>query len=168
MLRLRPYMPKDAGTVTSWVKDEFSLKQWTADRFDHFPVTADDLNRYYADPGNGPVFPMTAFDGDGVAGHMFMRFLDPEGTGLRFGFVIIDPARRGRGYGREMLGLALKMAFEVMKVRRVTLGVFENNPAAYRCYKAAGFRDVLPDEPVYYHVLGEDWLCLELMIGEAD
>ena len=37
--------------------------------------------------------------------------------------------------------LALRHAFEVMHAARVTLGVFDNNPAAYGCYKAVGFRE---------------------------
>ena len=67
-----------------------------------------------------------------------------------------------------MLGLALKMAFDLLKARTVTLGVFENNPAAHRCYRAAGFQDAPADEPTFYHVLGEDWKCLEMRMDAKD
>lgn len=50
----------------------------------------------------------------------------------------------------------------IQKAKEVTLGVFENNQAAYHCYKAAGSRDVHMEKPEYYHVCGEDWKCLEL------
>ena len=39
---------------------------------------------------------------------------------------------------------------------------FENNPAAYHCYRAAGFQDVPTEQAEYYHVLGENWKCLEM------
>lgn len=55
-----------------------------------------------------------------------MRFIDEDKSILRFGFVIVDDIKRGQGYGKEMLQLALKYAFEVLKVNKVTLGVFEN------------------------------------------
>lgn len=43
------------------------------------------------------------------------------------------------------------MAFEVLKAKVVTPGVFENNQAAYHCYKAAGSRDVQMEKSEYYH-----------------
>ena len=91
-----------------------------------------------------------------------MRFTDAEKSTLRFGFVIVDDSRRGMGYGKQMLGLALGFAFDILKVKKVTLGVLENNPGAYHCYKAAGFQDVPMDEPEYYHLMGEKIKCLEL------
>ena len=41
----------------------------------------------------------------------------------------------------ELIRLALRYAFEILKADRVTLGVFDNNLPAYRCYKSAGFKD---------------------------
>ena len=63
-----------------------------------------------------------------------------------------------------MLGLALRFAFDVLKVQKVTLGVLENNPGAYYCSKAAGFKDAPKDEPEYYHLMGKNVNCLELEI----
>ena len=63
-----------------------------------------------------------------------------------------------------MLRLALKYAFEVYGAEKVTLGVFENNEAAYHCYKAAGFKDVVLDETETYEVMGEEWKCKEMAI----
>ena len=165
MLRLRPYRPGDAAAIVTWIRDEYAFRQWCADRFEHYPLTPDALNAHYRALSDADWFyPMTAFDENGVAGHLIMRFTDDRKTVLRFGFVIVDAARRGQGYGKEMLGLALKMAFEILKAETVTLGVFENNPAAYHCYKAAGFRDVPMDQPVYFPIRGENWKCVELEI----
>ena len=46
----------------------------------------------------------------------------------------------------------------------VTLGVFENNPAAYHCYRSAGFREAQTN-PGHYRVFGEDWKCLDMIYG---
>ena len=175
MLRLRPYKKCDAAHICSWIKDERTFRRWSADRFDHYPVTAEDINAYYgAAADSDSFFQMTAFDETGAVGHLFMRFMDEEKQVLRFGFVIVDDTKRGKGYGREMIALALKYAFEILKVRKVTIGVFEDNAPAYHCYKSVGFQDVAGKEPEIYHIMGEDWKCLELAvevypgIGKAD
>lgn len=83
---------------------------------------------------------------------------------LRFGFVIVDPEKCGRGYGKNMLKLGLKYAKEIFGADKVSLGVFENNAPAYYCYKAIGFEDVPQNEIEKYTVMGEEWNCLELEI----
>lgn len=83
---------------------------------------------------------------------------------LRFGFVIVNPEKRGQGCGKNMLKLGLKYAKEIFAADKVSLGVFENNESAYYCYKAIGFEDVPPNEIEKYNVMGEEWDCLELEI----
>lgn len=63
-----------------------------------------------------------------------------------------------------MLQLSIKYAFEILKIQKITLGVFDNNKSAYYCYKAIGFQDVKLEDNEYYHILNEDWKCLELEI----
>lgn len=106
----------------------------------------------------------TAIDNDDIVGFFTMR--NPGGSfdELRFGFVTVDINKRGKGYGKEMLRLGLKYAKEIYGAKKVSLGVFENNESAYYCYKAAGFSDVKLEEIEKYHVLDEDWNCLELEI----
>ena len=58
--------------------------------------------------------------------------------------------------------------FEILKAEKVTLGVFENNPAAYHCYKAAGFREDPAKPPAYYPLLGESWKCIDLFIERPE
>ena len=81
---------------------------------------------------------------------------------LRFGFVVVAPAKRGKGYGKAMLQLGLKFAKDIYGAEKVSLGVFENNESAYYCYKVIGFQDVVLEKTETYTVLGEEWKCLEL------
>ena len=163
MLRLRPYKACDAQTIVSWIGDETMFRKWSADRFESYPITAEDLNRHYDRLADSDSFyEMTAFDETGVAGHLIMRFTDEKKTILRFGFVIVDDGKRGYGYGREMLQLAIRYAFDILKADRITLGVFENNEPAYRCYLAVGFRETTTAQTEYYHIGNEAWKCLEL------
>ena len=60
---------------------------------------------------------------------------------VRFGFVIVDPEIRGKGYGSKMLRLGFQYVKDHPDVTRIDLGVFEDNAAAKRCYEAAGFKE---------------------------
>ena len=168
MLRLRPYKPCDAKAIVSWLGDEFSFRQWCADRFEHYPLTEEALNAHYdAQRLNDAFYPMTAFDENGVQGHMILRFTDEQKTHLRFGFVIVNPLLRGKGYGKEMLRLAICFGKHVLKADNISLGVFENNPAAFHCYQAVGFREIALPEKESYCVFGEEWLCREMMLQQS-
>lgn len=162
MLKLRPFEKADAEVFTGWIHDEAAFRKWSADRYEAYPVTAEDICRQYAAMDFDSFFPMTAVDESGVVGHLALRFPDAEKKILRFVFVIVDDAKRGMGYGKQMLALAVQYAFEELKAEKITLGVFENNLPAYRCYRAVGFHDVSRKETEYYHIMGEDWKCLEL------
>ncbi len=167
-LRLRPYKDSDARHIVNWCKDEESFRNWSADRYETFPITPEDMNRQYTDSLDDVdgFYPMTAVDGNEIVGHMIMRFTDDEQMNLRFGFVIVDDTKRGRGYGKEMLSLALQYAFEILKVGKVTLGVFENNMPAYHCYRSVGFKDVESQKDEYYAIGGEMRRCVMMEIME--
>lgn len=166
-MRLRPYKPCDAKKIVTWFKNEFSFRQWGSDRWETFPLTPEMMNQKYINL-NGDCeeednfYPMTFVDGNEVVGHLILRYTDKEQQVLRFGFIIVDADKRGKGYGKRMLLLAKKYAFEILKVKKITLGVFENNPSAYYCYKAAGFNETQMEEDIYYDILGEKWKCIEL------
>ena len=165
MMRLRPYKPCDAEYIVKWCRDEYAFRQWSADRYPKFPITAEDMNAYYGnDKENGGLWALTVFDETGVVGHLTMRFPKGKLDEVRFGFVIVDSEKRGRGYGKEMLSLAVKYAFEFVKVEKISLGVFENNTAALHCYKAIGFKVVETDKTESYNCLGETWNCIEMEI----
>lgn len=171
MLKLRPYKPCDAETIVSWCKDEESFRRWTSDRYDSFPITAADMNKKYID-NNGDCldldnfYPMTAFDESGIVGSLILRFNNEKRTVVRLGFIIVDDAKRGKGYGKKMVRLATKYAFEFLGAEKVTLGVFDNNPSAYHCYKAAGFKET--GENFNIPLFEEMWTVVELKMERED
>ncbi len=165
MLRLRPYNPLDAQQVIRWIKDEVSFKKWSADRLPSYPPSAEDVNAFYSGCGEN-FFAMTAFDDEGVEGQLTMRFMDEEKTHLRLGFIIVNDEKRGRGYGKGMVTLALKYAFDILKVRKVSLGVFENNPSAMHCYRSVGLRET--GDFWVLSILGEDWKCIEMAVEKEE
>ena len=148
MLRLRPYKSCDAEIIEKWVRDEDIFLKWGGTLFGEFPISAEIIDEKYRlkngdckEPDN--FYPWVAFDEDGrVVGHFIMRYIHGDRRILRFGWVIVDDAIRGKGYGYEMLSLGLKYAFEILGVDKGTLGVYEHNDRAHRCYEKVGFKDV--------------------------
>ena len=161
-MRIRPYKRCDAEKIVSWIGDERHFRYWCADRFESYPISKDDLNAQYdALAENDDIFHFTAYDSDGPLGHFNIRFPDRRDIDtLRFGYVILDPEKRGRGLGRQMIELALRYAREYMKAERATIGVFEENEAALNCYLSAGFSDSGISSSFRFH--DEEWACLEL------
>lgn len=168
-LGLRHYKPSDAAIIASWIKDEDALRKWSSDRFGTYPITSDDINRKYLGSNgdcteNDNFYPFTAFDENGVVGHLILRYTDAEKKVIRFGFVIVDDTQRGRGYGKKMLTLAIRYAFDIFGAEKVTLGVFDNNEPAYRCYKAAGFQE--NGEIQACELFGRQWRIVEMEINQ--
>ena len=54
-------------------------------------------------------------------------------------FVVVDNNLRRKGYGKAIIELALKYAFEITGVKLVQLNVFDENIAAKYCYEKVGF-----------------------------
>lgn len=162
-LALRPYQPSDAAVITSWLKSEYLMRQWCADRYERYPVTSEDMNIYYERNIDGQQSrALTMTDGDDIVGYITLRAPACNPTEQRLGFVIVDDSKRGRGFGKALVSMAVKYAFETLEATKVSLGVFENNPSAINCYEASGFQSVLRHETESYECLGETWNCIEM------
>ena len=148
-MRLRPYKPCDGDIISGWLKDEKIFNMWCAGKY-HFPMTGDQLNDRYDSARENPCeFMMTALDANW------------EAQSVHIGFIVIDSAKRGKGFGKQMLALAKKFCFEILGMKRITLGVFHINPRAIECYESAGFIAYgTEDEPFIFN--GREWKVIEM------
>jgi RimJ/RimL family protein N-acetyltransferase len=158
-MTLRPFDINDAPVILSWIKDKTEFRKWSADRYPEYPPKPKDMLMQYA--GNN-VFPFTAIDGNGkIVGHLILRYTDLSKTIIRLGFIIIDNQLRRKGYGRELLKLAIQKAEQDFNAHKIALGVFDNNPSAIRCYESVGFITTGTDT---YLIDGEKWSGKEMEI----
>ncbi len=173
MLGIRPYKPCDAAYIVPWLADKTVFQLWGGERFGSYPLTIDKMNRKYQND-NGDCaeednfYPFTAFDGETVVGHFIMRYLGGDRKRLRFGWVVVDSEKRGKKYGQTMLILGLQFAFDFMCVESVSIGLFEHNIPAFRCYCSVGFREDTTAEAVYETVDGERQRIVELLITREE
>ncbi len=92
---------------------------------------------------------------DGVAvAHMIVQYTDQQKDSVHFGFVIVDPACRGKGIGSRLLRLAQDLSYGEMGAEKTELMVFTCNERAHQCYLNLGFRDVR-EAPI--EIDGEVW-----------
>lgn len=155
-MQLRPFNPDDAETILSWCKDKHAFRLWSADRYMDFPAKPEEMMRQYEGQN---LHPLTAIADDIIIGHILLRYPSEDKTVIRFGFVIVDDSKRGKGYGKQMLRLAIDYAQQEFGAKKITLGVFDNNPSALHCYESVGFVVTGTDT---YAIDGEEWSGKEM------
>ncbi|MDO4467590.1 MAG: GNAT family N-acetyltransferase [Bacillota bacterium] len=157
-MKLRRYQKKDSKRIASWIQSETQLYQWSADRLEMFPLEEDTLDSYYQEYACETYIPLSLVDEEDVcAAHLFVRKVEEDIW--RFGFVIVDPNRQKQGLGKELLKQAIAYIQEKENPKKITLGVFTNNPNAYFLYKKMGFVDL---EEISYDMKIGKWPCLEM------
>jgi RimJ/RimL family protein N-acetyltransferase len=155
-MTLRPFSINDAETILSWCKDKHAFRLWSADRYKEFPALPSDMIAQYEGDN---LFPMTMVDGEEIVGHILLRHPSEDKSHIRFGFVIVDNSKRGKGYGKQLLRLAIDYAQQEQGANRITLGVFCDNLSAVECYKSVGFHITGEDS---YSIDGEEWKEYEM------
>jgi RimJ/RimL family protein N-acetyltransferase/3-methyladenine DNA glycosylase AlkD len=161
----KSFHPSDARIILSWIKDEKTQRMWGVDKFSHFPLSEDDLKTYYSDyfaDENSYVF--SFYDDDTPVGSLCAK-LDEETKTVRLSRIIVDDTKRSRGYATSMLVHAISFFFEKKHQKRITLGVYENNLPALRCYSKLGFYRYEDKE---YTFFGEKWNFTQMMISADD
>lgn len=138
-MRLRPYIAhKDYEYISGWISDERTHAMWCGDRIP-YPLSEDSFHgvlEKHAIEWTDSAYVATEDDGTPVG--FFCYSVDIESNAGFLRFVLIDSDKRGRGYGREMLRLALRYAFLLTGVELVQLNVFDENTAAKHCYESVG------------------------------
>ena len=161
-MKLRESPKSDADFIQAWISSEEELYKWSADRFNKFPLEADDINQSYDQQiASGRFIPLSYVDEcSNTFGHFIIRYpRDDDDTTVRFGFVIIEPFMRGVGFGRNMLLLGIEYVRENLKAKRIDLGVFANNPKAFQCYQSLGFKEY--GRRICKLPIG-DWECIDM------
>lgn len=163
-MRLRPYKTMDAAHVTQWIEGREAFAKWCADLI-AYPLTEASMAAVatqYEAMENGWFF--TALDEGGTPIGFFMMRANYQENSSHLGFVVVDPTKRGRGYGQEMIRLAVQYSYQILGVERVTLSVFDCNENAHSCYLKVGFRDECHEEGCFIFE-GKAWGRYKMAIG---
>ena len=129
-MTLRPFNINDAPTILSWCKDKHAFRLWSADRYKDYPAKPEEMMEQY---NSNNMYPLTAVVDNLIIGHILLRYPSEDKTVIRFGFVIVDDSKRGKGYGKQMLRI--------------------------HCYESVGFVVTGTDT---YAIDGEEWTGKEM------
>ena len=141
-MRLRPYIDtKDYDALKNWITEERAHAMWCANLIS-FPIEKDDFERVMKEAadrfGDSP-YVATSDAGELIGFFCYSTNLETNEGMLKF--VMTNPKYRGKGFGKEMLKLAVLYAFDITKVEAVHLNVFPENIKAKKCYEAVGFTE---------------------------
>lgn len=149
-MRIRPYIPnKDYEYVSKWVDNERTHAFWCANRLP-YPITQQSFHNFLEN--NSMDWTENAYVATENGGQLIGFFCYSVNTEDNIGFlkfVIIDKTKRGKGYGKEMLKLALQYAFQLTGAKAVQLNVFNENGLAKQCYEKVGFVERNIDKDVF-------------------
>lgn len=143
MIELRYFTSSDFKQLIEWSGDEAFMLQWAGPQF-QYPLTEDQLTQYIEganDPLKSDRLIYKAMDqaSGQTVGHISLR-IERENRSGRIGRVLVGSSHtRGAGIGLQMINAVLKIGFDELKLHRISLGVFDFNHAAIRCYEKAGF-----------------------------
>ena len=156
-MRIRPYIDhKDHESIKTWITDERTHAMWCANLIS-YPLEKDNFTKVMQEiAGKFGDSPYVATSDDGQLVGFFCYSVNLETNEGMLKFIMIDPKYRGKGYGREMLKLAVKYAFEITNVQAVQLNVFPENTRAKRCYESVGFRERKTDKNAFIYK-DESW-----------
>ncbi len=103
------------------------------------PMALEDARAWVDNIAKHPHAWIIAHDG-ALAGEIRLDNVNLDDTRASLAVAIVDAAKLGQGIGRASIKACLKIAFEDMKLHRVSVRVLASNHRAIRCYEACGFR----------------------------
>lgn len=144
MIELKYFGYSDFEQLVDWIDSPEFLLQWGGSGFE-YPLDEHQLEKYIEDAnGVNPdtlVYKVIDKETAHVVGHISLGKIDRKNKSARVGKVLVgDKNTRGQGIGQLMMAEILKVAFNELRLHRISLGVFDFNIRAITCYEKVGFK----------------------------
>jgi len=141
MLTIRKTEESDIKLIISCLEnntDDFKSQcGYGPGRFFTSPITEEQILEFQKSRSDNSLF-FTILNYDVIIGSVELIVEKSEEKCRIARFLIYDDYRF-KGYGTESLNLFADYAFNEVGLKKITLGVFDFNESALRCYKKAGF-----------------------------
>ena len=146
MIRLELIKKEDLYKIVEWNRNKSAndLVQWAGPLYE-YPLTLSQVEKYFLDEKNKEVvdtyiYKIISISTEEIIGTVELREVDRENKIARVcRFLIGEEKERGRGIGALALKEILRSGFEDREFEKITLGVFDFNKGAVRCYEKVGF-----------------------------
>lgn len=172
MIKLEFFTKDDFEQLIQWIDTESLLISWSGSLFS-FPLTQSSMEWYLRDTNDlntsgALVYKAVETETGETIGHISLGGISRKNKSARVSRVLIgNAANKGKGYCKQMITEVLKVGFDEMQLHRISLGVYDYNTAALKCYQAAGFSIEGTMREVLLHD-GQWWSLIEMGILENE
>ena len=160
MIKLEKFTENDFERLINWIENEEMLVQFSGPIF-KFPLTEKQLEKYLTEEKSIP-FKVINTELNEIIGHC--EIYKSENNVAKLCRILVgDKKLRGRGIGEKIVNKLVEYCFEVLKVEKVELNVYDWNESAISCYQKAGF-EINPNKISEIEVKGETWISLNMLL----
>lgn len=165
-MKLRPYIhTSDYPYIEKWIDSERVHALWCANLIP-YPMSEVALRNFLEkDEKDWGGCAYVATKEGGLPVGFLVYSVNSQTNSAFLKFVILDPAFRGKGYGREMIKLVLEHGFHKEGVSSAQLNVFDVNDKAKACYESVGFIERSVEEGVFMYK-NEKWGRCNMVISQ--
>ena len=137
---LRPAEREDLPLFVRWFGDARTTRTLSAAAPMSLASEEDWFERVVANQGrDGYHFAICRVDDDRPIGTIGLFEMDLRNGSAGLGISIGDPADTGQGYGTDAMRAIVGWAFDMLRLERVWLDVYDFNPRARLVYERVGF-----------------------------
>ncbi len=172
MIRLEYFEKSDFDQLIDWIGDEHLLTNWAGSLF-RFPLNERSLDWYIENSNDLEksdvlIYKVIETTSNTIVGHISLGSINRSEGSARITRVLVgNTTLRGRGICQGMMKAILKIGFEEMGLHRISLGVYDFNVAALKCYEKVGFvRDGLMRDVKKFN--GGYWSLVEMSMLEDE
>jgi [ribosomal protein S5]-alanine N-acetyltransferase len=140
-VRLRPLVTSDHGAVFAWYSDPELVAPFDRFSIDTYDEFVRSLEAAPEDPTSlAPRFAVLEKDSEDLVGVVGHYVAHPVLEYIDVWYLLAKPNLRGRGIGREAVGLLVDHLFRTRSVERVGATCDVENVPSYRLVEGLGFR----------------------------
>ncbi|WP_077324229.1 GNAT family N-acetyltransferase [Virgibacillus siamensis] len=168
-IKLARFKEEDLNVMEQWYQDEEFMH--LMDASPAFPKTEEELKEWYVKKHKeygDYLFSVRVLESGDLIGFVALDSIDWANRNAWLALGIGDKANWNKGYGQEILRLALAFAFSELNLNRIQLTVFENNKRAIAAYEKCGFRhegghreyllrNGKPEDMLLFGILRREW-----------
>ncbi len=154
-MKLERFSSQHYDLLIGWIHSEEQMYLWSGPTYS-FPLNVSQIKAHCSKP---EVNPFILFNGSQPVG--FVELYKITKHHYRVCRVLIAQEYRGNGLSKTMLNLVINKAVDDFGTIKLSLGVFERNQVAQRCYQDIGFKVVSFDRGSRV-VNGEPWTLVHM------
>ena len=166
-ITLKAFNEGDFSSLIDMIPDARFLLQWAGPKYT-YPLDTlqlkETLTKTIGEYPSFAVYKAVCSRTFETLGHIQLLNIDNKTATCTLGRVLIFPKHENQGYGKIMINLAIKEAFDTFRLNEVKLNVFDFNKKAIAVYRSMGFIEYQFKENAR-HYRAETWNLVSMKLN---